>query len=123
MLQRVFLARTAMALSFAVALTATCHAGEIQAGSTRQVKPNSIWFQDTGKLRQWQELKTKGDAVALKAYQDEALSVRDAWQFTAELAVQILSFEAGKNQVNVEMKTPGRLLGSAWFLDAGAILP
>ena len=46
-----------------------------------QVKPNSIWFEDTAKLTRWQQLKKSGNAAALTSYQDQALSKRDAWQF------------------------------------------
>jgi hypothetical protein len=86
-----------------------------------QVKPNSIWFQDADKFTRWQELKTS-DSTALASYQDEVLSDRDAWQFTKWLTVKVLSYEPRKNQVNVEMKTAGRLLGSAWLLDADALV-
>ena len=86
-----------------------------------QVKPNSIWFQDADKFTRWQELKTS-DSTALASYQDEVLSDRDAWQFTKWLTVKVLSYEPRKNQVNVEMKTAGRLLGSTWLLDADALV-
>jgi hypothetical protein len=49
------------------------------------------------------------------------LSQREAWQFIDQLTVKVLGYERRKNQVKVEMKTPGRLLGSTWFLDAGAL--
>ena len=87
-----------------------------------QVKPNSIWFQDTAKLTHWQQLKKSRDSTALASYQDEVLSNRDAWQFTKRLTVRILSYEPGKSQVNVEMKTAGRMLGSTWLLDADALV-
>jgi hypothetical protein len=88
-----------------------------------QVKPNSIWFQDSGRLAHWQELRKSGNAKALASYQNEALSQRAAWQFTEQLTVKILSFKSGKKQVNVEVKTPGRLLNSKWLLDADALVP
>lgn len=86
-----------------------------------QVKPNSIWFEDADKLMRWQQLKKSGDTAALTSYQDEVLSEREAWQFINRLTVKILGYERGKNQVNVEMKTSGRLLGSKWLLDADAL--
>ena len=60
--------------------------------------------------------------TALESYQDEVLSNRDAWQFTKQLTVRILRYEPGKSQVNVEMKTAGRMLGSTWLLDADALV-
>jgi hypothetical protein len=87
-----------------------------------QVKSDSIWFQDTADLTHWQQLKKSGDAQALKSYQDEALSQREAWQFTNQLTVKILSYDPGKRQAYLEMKTPGRMLGTKWFLDADALV-
>jgi hypothetical protein len=96
-------------------------ADEIRQGAAMQVKPNSIWFQDAAKLTHWQQLKRSGDSTALASYEDEALSHRDAWRFTEPLTVKILSYDPAKSQVNVEMKTEGRMLGSAWLLDADAV--
>ena len=86
-----------------------------------QVKPDSIWFQSAAELARWQQLKKGGDAKALAAYRKEKLSQRDAWQFVNQLTVTILSYDSGKNQVEVRMVTPGRMLGTTWWLDAGAI--
>lgn len=121
MRRRAFIVSAAAALSLAVALSTVSFAGEIRKATTTAVKPNSIWFEDTARLAHWQQLKKSGDAAALTSYQDEVLSHRDAWQFINQLTVTILSYERGKNQVKVEMKTPGRLLGSTWFLDADAL--
>jgi hypothetical protein len=35
---------------------------------------------------------------------------------------EVLSRPPGKNQVKVAMETPGRLLGTTWFLDADAFV-
>ena len=118
--RRSFMAGPA-ALLLAVALSADSLAGEIRKGTTAQVKPNSIWFQEAAKLAHWQQLKRSGDAATLKSYEDDVLSHREAWQFLNPLAVKILNHEPGKNRVKVEMKTPGRLLGGTWFLDAEAL--
>ena len=96
-------------------------ADEIRTGATMQVKPNSIWFQDAGQLTRWQELRKSGDPKAFASYRDEVLSIRDAWQFINQLTVKILGYERRKNQVNVEMKTEGRMLGTKWLLDADAL--
>jgi hypothetical protein len=105
-----------------VALGIASFAAEIRKGATMQVKPNSIWFQDAAKLAQWQQLKKSGNSKALAAYQNAALSHRDAWQFAKQLTVKIVSYESAKKQVNVEMKSPGRMLGSKWWLDADALV-
>ena len=114
--------RAYLTLFVLVAFGIGSFAGEIQKGATMQVKPNSIWFQNTAKLTHWQQLKKSGNSTALASYQDEVLSHRDAWQFTKQLTVKILSYEPRENQVNVEMKTQGRMLGSTWVLDADALV-
>jgi hypothetical protein len=82
---------------------------------------NSIWFEDAAKLSQWQKLRKRGNAKALTSYEDKTLSKRAAWKFVNPLIVKIISYERGKHQVKVEMTTPGRLLGSTWFLDTAAL--
>jgi hypothetical protein len=98
------------------------NASEIQKGASMQVKADSIWFQEGGQLTQWQKLKKGGDAKALSAYQEKLLSNRDAWQFTNSLLVRVLGHEAAKHQVHVEMTTPGRMLGTNWWLDDSALV-
>jgi len=105
----------------ATAWSSTSIAAEIQVGGTFEVKANSIWFEDAAKLAQWQKLQKRGNTKALTSYEDKALSKRDAWKFVNPLAVKIISYERGKHQIKVEMTTPGRLLGSTWFLDAAAL--
>jgi hypothetical protein len=122
MRRRAFIAGATAALPLAVALASASFAGKVRKGATMQVKANSIWFEDAAKLTHWQRLKKSGNSAALTSFQDEVLSHRDAWQFTNQLTVKILSYDPGKNQVNVEMKTPGRFLGSTWLLDADALL-
>ena len=97
-------------------------AGEIRKGGTMEVKPNSMWFQDAVQLTHWQQLKKNGNSAALASYEEKVRSNRDAWQFTNQLTVKILSYEPGKNRVNVEMTTEGRMLGTTWLLDADAIV-
>jgi hypothetical protein len=109
-------------LSVLLALAIVSVAGEIRTGATMQVKADSIWFQDSAKLSHWQQLKKSGNSKALEAYQDKVLSDRDAWQFANQLTIKIISYDAAKNQVNVEMRTPGRLLATKWFLDAEALV-
>jgi hypothetical protein len=99
------------------ALSTGCLAGEIRKRTTMQVKPDSIWFQETTRLTHWQELKKSGNSAAVASYQDEVLSQRDACQFLNPLTVKVLGYEPGKHQVNVEMKTPGRMEGTTWWLD------
>jgi hypothetical protein len=97
-------------------------AADINIGAAMRVKPNAIWFQDAAKLTRWQQLKRSGDAKALASYQDRVLGEREAWQFTNELNVKVLSYEGAKRQVGVEMTTEGRLVGTKWVLDSDALV-
>jgi hypothetical protein len=105
-----------------LAWNVVCVAGEIRAGATIEVKPNSIWFDDLAQFTRWQQLKKSGDSNALASYQKERLSQRDAWQFINQLTVKILRYEPRKNRVNVEMKAEGRFLGSKWYLEPDALV-
>ena len=98
------------------------HAGEIRMGALMQVKPNSIWFQDTGQLTHWQKLRKSGDKAAFESYQKQKLSEREAWQFIYPMTVKILGHTPKTNQVSVEMLTEGRMLGTKWVLDAGTLM-
>jgi hypothetical protein len=96
-------------------------AGPIRKGAVMQVKPNSIWFDESAQLTHWQELKKSGNTAALTSYEEQMLGQRDAWQFLKPLKVKILRYEPVTSQVNVEMKTTGRLQGTTWWLDASAV--
>jgi hypothetical protein len=111
------IAATLLASTWASSSTAA----EIQVGGTFEVKTNSIWFQDASRLARWQELQKRGDAQALRSYEDKAVSERAAWKFVYPLSVKIISYERGKHRMSVEMTTPGRLLGTKWFLDTVAV--
>lgn len=111
-----------LTLFILLALSLGSFAGEIRKGATMQVKPDSIWFEDAAKLTRWQQLKKNKNSRALVSYQDKELSNRDAWQFTNELTVEVVAYDPRQNQVNVEMKTPGRMLGTTWWLDADALV-
>jgi hypothetical protein len=108
-------------LSALLASAIACFAGEIKQGATVQVKADSIWFQKVHELSHWQRIKKTGDSKALEAYQQKEMGERDAWQFGNQLSVQIISYDAAANQVHVKMLTPGRMAGTDWFLDAGAL--
>lgn len=88
-----------------------------------QVRANSVWFQDETNLTHWQQLKKSGDTSALTSFQEQVLSQRDAWQFVNPRTVRVLRYELAKKQVKVEMTSPGRMLGSTWWLDAEALTP
>ncbi len=98
-------------------------AGEIQKGAAMRAKPNSIWFQDPAQFAHWRRLKESGDTKALASYEEKALSSRDAWLFIKPLTVKIIGYEPRESQVAVEMMTAGRLQGTTWLLDAGAVEP
>ena len=109
--------------AFALLLLAgACFAGDIKPGATTQVKPNSIWFDESAQLSHWHKLKKNGDAVALAAYQNERLHARDAWQFINPLTVKILGYDPKNNQVYVEMLTEGRFVGLDFYLDPDALM-
>ncbi len=113
--------KTLLALFVLLALGISASAAEIRKGATTHVKPNAIWFQDAEKLARWQALKKGGDATVLAAYEKEVLGAREAWQFLKTLSVKVLGVDRVKQQVNVEMKTKGRMEGTAWFLDQAAL--
>jgi hypothetical protein len=114
--------RAYLALFVLLAASAGCLAGEIRKGATMQVKPNSIWFEETADLTHWQLLKKSGDAAALASFLDDKLHARDAWQFIKPLTVKVLKFAPETNQVTVEMKTEGRFAGTTWVLEADALV-
>ena len=114
--------RALLVLLVVAASAAGSFAGEIRKGATMEVKPNSIWFQDTSRLAHWQELKKSGNTAALASYQGEVLSQRVAWQFVNALTIKILRYRPRTQQVNVEMTEPGRLAGTEWWLDASALV-
>lgn len=104
-----------------VASMTAAFAGPVRKGAVMQVKPNSIWFDEFAQLTHWQELKKSGNAAALTSYEQQMLGQRNAWQFLKPLKVKILRYEPATSQVNVEMKTAGRLQGTTWWLDASAV--
>ena len=98
------------------------HSGDLEPGTIVQVKPNAIWFEERAALVQWQKLRASGNQQALQSYEANVLSERRAWQFTVELEVKILGTDPTHRQFNVEMKTPSRLQGTMWYLDADALV-
>jgi len=121
MQRRTIMAGIAATLALVMGRASSSIAGEIQVGGTFEVKANSMWFEDVAELERWQRRRKHGDAKALRSYQDKVLSRRDAWQFVNALTVKIISLDRGKHRVKVEMTTPGRFLGSTWFLDIAAL--
>ena len=113
--------RAALALFVLAACTVSALAGEIRAGATMQVKPNSIWFEEAAQLAKWQRIQKSRRAASLVAYQKRVLGRREAWQFINPLTVRILRYEPAKSRVHVKMKTEGRMAGTDWFLDPNAL--
>ena len=95
-----------LTLFILLAFSLGCFAGEIRKGATMQVKPDSIWFEDAAKLTRWQQLKKSKNSRALVSYQDKVLSNRDAWQFTNELTVEVLTYEPKSGQRGNEDPRP-----------------
>jgi hypothetical protein len=114
--------RAHLTLFILVALSVGSFADQLREGAKMEVKSNSIWFQEVGKLTTWQRLDKAGNRQEFESYQAKELGARDAWQFTKPLPVKILSYDAKKNQVNVEMEVPGRNFGSTWWLDANSLV-
>ncbi|MBX9842720.1 MAG: hypothetical protein K2Z80_13030 [Xanthobacteraceae bacterium] len=94
---------------------------DIRPGAIRVVRPNSIWFEDGAKLTEWQKLRKSSGVAAFMSYQKNILGRRDALQFINPRLVKILGYERRTNQITVELTSEGRLQGSKWFLDAGAL--
>jgi len=113
--------RTFLTVLVLAALVAGANAGPIRKGAVMEVKPNSIWFEEVARLTRWQELKKGGDAAALNSYQEQMLGGREAWQFLKPLKVKILRYDTAASQINVEMRTAGRMQGTTWWLDASAV--
>ncbi len=95
-------------------------AEQIREGAKMEVKPDSIWFLEVGDLSNWQKLKKAGNPAEFESYQSRELGARHAWQFTKPLTVKIISFEPQKNQAKVQLLTPGRYLGTTWWIDGNA---
>jgi len=87
-----------------------------------QVKENSMWFQTDVDLTVWQRFGKVATPAVMESYKAVVLGSRQAWQFTKQLTVKILNYEPEENQVKVEMLTPGRLIGSEWWLDGGDLV-
>jgi hypothetical protein len=121
MQRRIMITGIAATLALAVGRAGRSIGGEIQVGRTFEIRANSIWFEDVAKLTRWQRLRKHGNAKALRSYEDKVLSKRDGWQFVNPLTVKIIGYDRGKHQVKVEMMTPGRFLGTTWFLDIAAL--
>jgi hypothetical protein len=108
-------------LLLTAALIVGSFAKPIRAGAKMEVKQDSIWFLEVGDLSTWQKLKKSGNSAEFEFYQTKELGARDTWQFTKLLRVKIISFEPEKNQAKVELLTPGRYLGSTWWIDGNAL--
>ncbi len=113
--------RVLLALMIVAMLGTASFAADIRKGAVMQVKADSIWFEKAAGLTAWQKRKKSEDAAAIASHQEKLLSSRDAWQFLKSLEVKILKFSPRTNQVGVEMRTPGRMSGTRWFVDASAI--
>src|SRR4030088_3296873 len=102
------------------ALVVGSFAEPIREGAKMEVKPDSIWFLEVGNLSTWRKLKKAGNPAEFESYQSKELVARAAWPFTKPLTVKIISCEPQKNQAKVELLTPGRYLGSTWWIDGNA---
>ena len=109
-------------VAFLAASSIGAPAAEFRSGAMVQVKPNSIWFENAALLTKWQQLKKSGDTAALASYEGQVLSQRDAWQFRNPLTIKVMIHRPKQSQVNVEMRTAGRMFGSRWSLGTDALV-
>ncbi len=98
-------------------LNAASLGAEVRVGAIIEVNANSTWFEDALKLDEWQQKRKAVDAKAFRAYQEQLLAKREAWQFTRPLKVRIIGYNRRKNRVYVEMLSKGRFEGLNWFID------
>src|SRR5262249_23143149 len=82
--------RVFLTVLFLVALITGAFAKPIRKGAVMQVKPNSIWFDESAQLTHWQERKRGGTAAGLPSSRERMLGRRDAWQFVKPFKVKIL---------------------------------
>lgn len=113
--------RTILSVLLLAALTGSAFAADITVGTMMQLKPNSMSFETADQLAKWHAMKKNSSPAALAKYEDAQLHARDAWQFLEPIDVKILSYDPAKAQVEVQMKTPGRMSDTTWFVDPSAI--
>lgn len=104
-----------------VMLTTACLAADIRAGATVQVKAGALYFEDAGKLARWQRQKKRDDAATLAKIEGSMLRAREAWQFTQALSAKVIDVDAKTGRVRVEMLSDGRMKGTRWVVDEGAV--
>jgi hypothetical protein len=115
--------RTVLSLLLLAALSMGALAGDIQVGATMHLKANSISFEQADQLAKWHDMKKKSMPKAFADYQEKKLHARDAWQFLDVIDVKVLRYDPAKAQVEVQMKTTGRLSDTTWFVDPTALAP
>jgi hypothetical protein len=113
--------KTCLAFLFLAALGGASLAADIRAGATVRVKAGSLFFEDAGKLARWQRQKKRDDAATLARIQASMLRAREAWQFTDLQTVKVLDFDAKTGRVRVEMLAEGRMQGTRWVVEEGAV--
>lgn len=113
--------RTLLALAVLAAMSASVLAADIRKGATMQVKANTLWFEDAGKLARWQRMKKKSDAPTLAKLEQSMLRAREALQLVNPQPVTVLDFDAKTGRVRVEMTGEGRMQGTRWVVDEGAV--
>jgi hypothetical protein len=96
-------------------------AADIRKGAIVQVKANALWFEDAGKLARWQRMKKKSDAPTLAKLEQSMLRAREALQLVNPQTVKVLDFDAKTSRVRVEMTGEGRMQGTRWVVDEGAV--
>jgi len=113
--------RPIVCLLLLAVLNGAAFAADITVGTMMQLKANSLSFGTADQLAKWHTAKKNSSPAALAKYQDARLHARDAWQFLEPIDVKILSYDPSKAQVEVQMKTTGRMSDTTWFVDPSAL--
>lgn len=103
------------------ALGGISFAADIRKGATLQVKADALWFEDAGKLARWQRMKKRSDAPTLAKLEQSMLRAREALQLVNPQTVKVLDYETKTGRVRVEMTGEGRMQGTRWVVDEGAV--
>jgi hypothetical protein len=113
--------RPLLSLLLLATLSSGAFAADITVGAMMQLQANSMSFETADQLAKWHDVKKNSSPAALAKYEQTQMHARDAWQFLDNIDVKILGYDLAKAQVEVQMKTAGRLSDSTWFVDPTAL--
>ena len=102
-------------------MTAAASATDIRKGATMRVKADTLWFEDAGKFARWQRMKTRDAAATIARQEQSMLRAREAWRFEGVQSVKVLDLGVKGGGVRVEMLAEGRMQGTRWVVEEGAV--